>query len=346
MLESEIGDSRDFVASHDGGPVMRRDDFASDIMEFRIEKSSPIPVVNQIQDQIKISIAMGMLKRGDILPSVREVEKQTGISRGQIHRAFLALQRSGLLSPTPNKRTAVAVSAAAPDSVNRKCRELTKDIIQRIRRIGISPIAYARYLSRSVREDECTAPFIAYVDWDKATALRRAEQVSQLWQASVIGLSVDEYKLNFAHRSQLRKVLVNHLALDGIRRMPGRRKVEVIPIEIGYTAQTIKMLEKTRANSILVVLPNHAVSVARIIVERLSKLIKSNGADISWIAISGTAEFEKLLSDSQFDRILVSPGASSMVSVGHRRISRILQLEMEFKPESLEVARIRAGVIA
>jgi GntR family transcriptional regulator len=316
-------------------------------MEFQIEKSSSIPIIKQIQDQIKLSIAMGVLKRGDILPSIREVEKQTGINRGQIHRAFLALQQLGLLSPTPNKRTAVAISAAAPDSVNKKCQELTKDIIQRLRRIGVSPIAYARYLSRSVQEDERKYPFIAYVDWDKETALRRAEQVSRLWQASVVGLSVDEFKVALARRSKLQKVLVNHLAFDGIQRIPDRKKIDIIPIEICYTAQTIRTLAKTKANSsLLIVLPNHAVPVAGFIVDRLHKLIKRKGAKISWIAANKAADFEQLLNSSQYDRILVSPGARNKVPAGQRRISRILQLEMEFDPEGLEIARIRAGVIA
>jgi GntR family transcriptional regulator len=316
-------------------------------MEFQIEKRSSIPIIKQIQDQIKLSIAMGVLKRGDILPSIREVEKQTGINRGQIHRAFLALQKSGLLSPTPNKRTAVAISAAAPDSVNRKCQELTREIIQRLRSIGISPIAYAMYLSRRAQEDERKSPFIAYVDWDKETALRRAEQVSQLWHAFVAALSVDEFKAALAHRSKLRKVLVNHLALDSIRRMAGRREIDFIPIEISYTAQTIRALAKTKANSsLLIVLPNHAIPVAGFIVDGLHKLIKCKGAKISWIAINKPADFEQLLDSFQYDRILVSPGARNKVAIGKRRSSRILQLEMEFDPEGLEIARIRAGVIA
>src|SRR5512137_1472481 len=107
-------------------------------MEFQIEKNSPVPIIKQIQAQIKLSIAMGVLKRGDILPSIREVEKQTGVNRGQIHRAYLALLQSGLLSAAPGKRIAIAISAAAPDSINKKCRELTKDIIERIRKIGVS----------------------------------------------------------------------------------------------------------------------------------------------------------------------------------------------------------------
>ena len=37
-------------------------------MEYQVDKNNPVAVIQQIQEQIKISIAMGVLKRGDILP--------------------------------------------------------------------------------------------------------------------------------------------------------------------------------------------------------------------------------------------------------------------------------------
>ena len=61
------------------------------LWNFRSKRTVLFRHIKQIQEQIKLSIAMGVLKRGDILPSIREVEKQTGINRGQIHRAYLAL---------------------------------------------------------------------------------------------------------------------------------------------------------------------------------------------------------------------------------------------------------------
>jgi DNA-binding transcriptional regulator YhcF (GntR family) len=315
------------------------------IMEFQIEKNSPVPVIKQIQEQIKLSIAMGVLKRGDVLPPIREVEKQTGVNRGQIHRAYQALRRSGLLSAAPGKRIAVAVSAAAPDSINIKCQELSEDIIKRIRRIGVSPIAFSRYLSRSAQEDEHRSPFIAYVDPDKETAVRRAEQVSRSWHASVVGLSVDEFKLAPIRGSKLQKVLVNHLFADSIRRIPRGRKIDIIPIEICYAEQTIKALEKIKSSSILVLFPNHAISGARFIVEQLHKWMKCKDANIAWMSVDEVADFRPLLKDSHYDRILVSPGARSRVPVKLHQRSRILLLQMELDPEGLEIARISAGVI-
>lgn len=314
-------------------------------MEFQIEKNSPIPIIKQIQEQIKLSIAMGALKRGDILPSIREVEKQTGINRGQIHRAFLALHRSGILAPAPGKRTAVAISAAASDSVNEQCRDLAKDIIKRVRKIGVSPIAFARYLSQNVQEDERSSPFIAYVDSDREIAHRRAEQVSQLWHASVIGLTVEEFKHALARGSKLRKVLVNHLTFDRLRRAQQGIKVDVIPIEISYTEQTIRTLGKIKDSSTLVLLPNPAMSSARFIVEQLHKWMKGKDRNISWMDVSEVTDFTGLLNSSQYDRILVSPGAWNIVPLEWHRNSRVLRLQMEFNPEALEIARIRAGVI-
>jgi len=314
-------------------------------MEFQIEKNSPVPVIKQIQEQIKLSIAMGVLKRGDILPSIREVEKQTGVNRGQIHRAYLALHKSGLLSPAPGKRIAVAVSAAASNSINKKCQELASDIIKRTRNIGVSPVAFARYLSRSVQEDERKSPFIAYVDADRTPALRRAEQISRLWHASIIGLTIDEFKVALAGGSKLRKVLVNHLGLDSTRRVLRGKKIDIIPIEIAYTVQTIRALERIKGDSILVLLPTHAVPSARFIMEQLHKWIKCKEADVSWRVVTEVKDFTQLINDPKYDRILISPGARSTVPVELHRSSRVLLLQMELDSEDLEIARIRAGVI-
>jgi DNA-binding transcriptional regulator YhcF (GntR family) len=315
-------------------------------MRFNIDKHSSVPVVKQIQEQIKLSMAMGVLRTGDILPSIRELEKQTGINRGQIHRAYLALRRSGLLSPAPGKRIAVALTAVAPHFINQKCQQLSRDVLKQTRRIGVPPTVFARYLSRNALDNERKVPLIAYVDLEKEIALQRAEQVSRMWQVSVSGLAVEELKAVFHHGAEPRKILVNHLIRDSIGSASRVRKIDIIPIEIHYTKQTIRELGKTGANSfMLLVLPIHAVQAADFVVERLHKWIKSRGVRISWIPVDNVADFEQLLNNSQYDRILVTPGAACKVPVELRQNSRILLLRMELDPGSLENARIRCGVI-
>jgi DNA-binding transcriptional regulator YhcF (GntR family) len=314
-------------------------------IKFQIEKNSPVHIIKQIQEQIKLSIAMGVLKRGDVLPSIRDVEKQTGVNRGQIHRAYLALRQSGLISPISGKRIAVAISAAAPDQINKKCQELSDDLAKHVRKIGVSPSAFARYLSRSMRESERKDPFIAYVDPNRERAIRRAEQVSSLWNVPITGLSIEEFKRHIGEGGKIRKVLVNHLVYDGIRHIPRGRKIDIVPIEIRYTARTIRTLEKIRASSILVLLPYHAVSSARFIVEQLHKWVKCKDASISWLQVDKAGDLKRLLKNSKYERILVSPGAQEKVPDELQNNSRILLLQMDLDPEALEIARIRTGVI-
>jgi DNA-binding transcriptional regulator YhcF (GntR family) len=318
----------------------------TDHMEFHIEKHSSIPAVKQIQEQIKLSMAMGILKTGDTLPSIREIEKQTGINRGQIHRAYLALYQSGLLSPARGRGTAVAMAAVAPHSISQRCEQLSKNTIAEVRQLGISPTAFARYLSGNARRNEYREPFIAYVDPDREIAVQRADQVSQLWQVSVIGLTISELKAALRRGTRLRKVLVNHLNRDSIGSIPPGMKMDIIPVEIHYTKQTIRDLGKTKSkSSILVVLPRQAVNSARFIVGQLHKWMKSRDVEISWIPVRDVASFEQLLNSPQYDRVLITPGARSKVPLELRQSSRVLMLRMQLDPESLEIARIRSGVI-
>jgi hypothetical protein len=73
--------------------------------------------------------------------------------------------------------------------------------------------------------------------------------------------------------------------------------------------------------------------------------MKGKDQNVSWMDVNKVTDFISLLNGSQYDRILVSPGALNKVPVELRRSSRLVLLQMEFNPEALEIARIRAGVI-
>ena len=120
----------------------------------------------------------------------------------------------------------------------------------------------------------------------------------------------------------------------------------MIPIEVRYTEQTIKDLARIKANSsVLRILAPAYVDNARFIVAQLQKWIKSPGISIASISVADVSSFEELLSDSQYDRILVDPGILGDIPHKLRRNPRIRLVRLQFDPESLEAARIRAGVI-
>jgi GntR family transcriptional regulator len=316
-------------------------------VEFIIEHHGFVPVIQQIQEQVKLAVWMGTLRSGDGLPSIREVEKKTGVNRAQVYRAYKALEQSGLLILKRGRGKGVVVStaAASPDSITTKCRTLTKNVAVKVRRLGISPTAYARYLSQQMQELERRVPFIAYVDPLKAFALSKAAELSQLWQVPVIGLTDLELESAARQKTKLRKALTNHLISDRVQSSLPGRTIEVIPVEVSYSDQMIAELDRIRPHaSVLRVLPPLFLPYAEFIRAQMQKRIKAPGVELSLVSVADQS-FKKLLKRSKYDHIIVEPALLSEIPHEVQKSRHILIVRLQLDLKSLETARIRAGVI-
>jgi GntR family transcriptional regulator len=315
-------------------------------MEFYIDKNSSTPVANQIQEQIKLAVMMGVFRDGDTLPSIRDIEKQTGINRSQIHKAYLALRKSGLLVLTRGKGTVVATASESPRFLDENCRKLSKNIISKIRQMGVSPTAFARYLSRCAQENERMTPFIIYSDTHEEFATQTAKEISQLWQVPVFGVALRDLKAVIVkHRGRV-KILANHILCDSVRTMLPRNKSDAIPIESHSVEQADRTIEKIKPNSSVMVLyapqPSHQV---KFILAGVKRLTEKRGIKISSCAILSMKHFRELLNEAAYDYYLVGPAVRGDVPPEVRNDPRILQIHPQLDAVSLEAARIRAGVI-
>ncbi len=315
-------------------------------MEFVIEKHSATPVVQQIEEQIKLAVMMGTFRNGDTLPSIRDIEKQTGVNRSQIHKAYLSLRRSGLLVLTRGKGSVVAAATDTPRSIHENCRKLSKNIISKARQSGLSPTAFARYLSRQAQEDERRAPLLVYVDVRREVAEGTAAEISQLWQVPVAGAGYDDFKASIAKHAVRQKILASHIMSEPVRWLFHKRKPTIIPIEIRYSDQTIRRLQQIEADSsvLLVLLPQPSHR-AGFFIAQVRKLLKSPATKIDQASVSNQSDFRALIKKSPHDYYLVGPGARGEVPRDMRQNPRIVQLNPQLDPASLEAARIRAGVV-
>ncbi len=315
-------------------------------MEFYIDKNSSVPVANQIQEQIKLAVMIGIFRKGDTLPSIRDIEKQTGINRSQIHKAYLALRKSGLLVLTRGKGSIVATATQSPRGIDESCRKLGNKIISRVRQMGLSPTAFARYLSRQAQENERKAPLILYVDTHEENAAQRAEEISRLWQVPVTGIALRDLKSAIGRGTARRKILASHLNCDTVRSMVSRNKSVVIPIEVRGAETTEEMIKTIRPDSsVMIIHLPQASHRIQFIMAGIRKDLEPRGIKVSTCAVKDMAGFRKLVDNSQHDFYLVGPGARAVVPQEMRQNPKILQMQAQLDPASLEVARIRAGVI-
>ena len=83
------------------------------MLSLRISASSGVPLYLQIEQQIKRSIASGILCSGDALPSTRRAAADLRINPNTVARAFQNLERDGIIRTVPGGGTYVASFVAS-----------------------------------------------------------------------------------------------------------------------------------------------------------------------------------------------------------------------------------------
>lgn len=86
-------------------------------MFFQIDFGDTLPIYDQVVRQIKFAIAGGVLKEGELIPSVRELARELTINPNTVAKAYHRLQDDGVLTSVRGTGLAVAPNA------QKRCRE-------------------------------------------------------------------------------------------------------------------------------------------------------------------------------------------------------------------------------
>jgi GntR family transcriptional regulator len=100
-------------------------------MMFILDPHSDIPIYRQLVEQIKRMIASGQLKKGDALPSVRDLALTHSVNPMTISKAYGLLQREGLLVRQQGKPMQVA-ALKTRETANKRIERLAPQLEQLI----------------------------------------------------------------------------------------------------------------------------------------------------------------------------------------------------------------------
>jgi GntR family transcriptional regulator len=115
-------------------------------MFFRVDPQNGLAIYEQVVRQVKFAVASGMLKAGQLIPSVRELAHELAINPNTIARAYRQLQEDRVIEPV--RGTGLEVAEGALD----RCRsERRKLIAARVRQVLVEA-RQSRLDAREVRE--------------------------------------------------------------------------------------------------------------------------------------------------------------------------------------------------
>ena len=103
-----------------------------------VDKMSRIPIYEQIEEGIKREIITGILKECEQLPSIRELSVILSTNPNTVQKAFMALDRAGIIVSTPGRGCFVAENAVEKirENLKRKVDEI-KELAQILANAGI-----------------------------------------------------------------------------------------------------------------------------------------------------------------------------------------------------------------
>ncbi|HVA34020.1 MAG TPA: GntR family transcriptional regulator [Candidatus Baltobacteraceae bacterium] len=103
--------------------------------QFVVDDRSPVPVYAQLCEQVLAAVARGNARRGEQLPSVRDVAAALGINPNTVNRAYVELERDGVVETRRGRGTFVA-SGRPRGSQAPRLSEITRRFVARASALG------------------------------------------------------------------------------------------------------------------------------------------------------------------------------------------------------------------
>jgi GntR family transcriptional regulator len=108
---------------------------------FSIDSSDPLPLYAQLERAIRTAVATGRLRKGDKLPTVRQLAVDLRINANTVAKVYGELERSGVLASQRGVGTFVQQrkdGSASPPDRERQLMELADHFLAGAAALGFS----------------------------------------------------------------------------------------------------------------------------------------------------------------------------------------------------------------
>jgi GntR family transcriptional regulator len=117
---------------------------------FTIDSSDPLPIYAQLERAIRMAIATGRLRKGDKLPTVRQLAVDLRINANTVAKVYGELERAGVLETHRGVGTFaqdVKTNGASRTDRERQLRDLADDFLTGAAALGFSSIEAVNLLN-------------------------------------------------------------------------------------------------------------------------------------------------------------------------------------------------------
>ena len=126
----------------------------SALMEITVDIDNPVPQFEQIIEQIKAAVTVGILKAGDALPSIRQLANDLELNSKTVAKAYKLLERDSVIETKGYRGTYVHPGAEANCKVNLQEWTLRKlgETVAELRQAGVTDSEIRNAFAGAIRQ--------------------------------------------------------------------------------------------------------------------------------------------------------------------------------------------------
>ncbi|HEV2386461.1 MAG TPA: GntR family transcriptional regulator [Candidatus Acidoferrales bacterium] len=315
---------------------------------FTLQRKSPLSAEQQLVAHFKIAVMMGDLQPGEQLPSVRQIEKDLGIGRNVVWRAYSKLAESGVIT-IENRRRAVVNT----NNHSKQAAELVSvfgwladDVLDRLRALRVHPQSFARFLSLRLQELDWFPRHLVFVECNKLQARRWAQEVSGIWDLPVPGIEIRALRdLPEPDRRQFRTVLTPLYHHDEVKEIFSDPLTNVVPLRLKWQSERIREWRALPPGSrmIFVLKRFECLGYGDPFARELNSLCPNLRVEV--LSFKNSAQVKSLLKTGRFAAAFLSGSVREAVDQEVLESPLVVRDALRIDERSLAEARIRAGVV-
>ena len=315
---------------------------------FHYNAASPIPVHVQIEEQVKVALALGKLRPGDMLPSIRAVEDSVGVGRMLVRRAYQTLQDAGLVRITHGRGAVVTGQRHAGGELTRKAEAMIQRMIGDLKREGLEPVSFSRILHQRLLEQDARTPRLVCVDSSEVLARELGQQIQQTLGVNVTPYGIARLRRNRKSITEDSQVLVDYYYLSDVRRILAGRTRGIYPIALDYDPSFVERLRSLPLDSSILLLfyeSSLKETGTLLAIDALLDRVKDRHFKVEVKALETAGPLEKL-ARSRHQAVVVSNRVwDHHADTLERSPSKFVRLASRVNLPSLEEIRDRLGFV-
>jgi GntR family transcriptional regulator len=297
-------------------------------VEFVLDKSSSVPLQTQLAEQVRIWLLLGRLREGDLLPSIRDTERELDVGRSIVWAAYKELQEEGLVVSHERSRARVSnhQQAGTKDTQLKikACQALSENLLTALKRQGIAASSFLRFFANRVRESESAQMPIGAVDDSTSLAQDFANEIHGIIGSETIPLRYADLQ-NDPQLFKRVRCLITTFWFSGLCKLAEPHGVPVFYVSADWSQQTLDEIRSAPAGSKILLafheqdLPHSGVSFLK----DLQRTFRGSGKSFETAAISDPKKLERLAKSKKYGLIFVGNPVWDTLPESIRKLPRL-----------------------